>query len=315
MKIRGAALLSTALWVFILFSGCNSSDKASSKSDLEDDGYPVQLFGETLPEAPSNVAVLSPSLAEIIYDMGYGSTLLGRSEECDYPEAVTELPTAGSILLPDMDVLIKWKPDLVLTQKDPSDSIKKLLKDNGIPFLVIPPAQTYNDLLTVYQSIGKIYSGSKDGLAKGQAYFGALNNALGEITQTILVESVKKPLNAVYITDSFGHVATGDTVIHHILEAAGAINIAENHKEWTAESQTFHTVDIIFCPETLTDKVKGISGFAGSPAVKNKKVYGIDNAAIERQSKRMAEAAREMAGAMYPNSFTAIESSQTTLIP
>ena len=63
--------------------------------------------------------------------------MIGRSEECDYPESVAASPAAGSVLLPDMDVIIGWKPDL-LTQKEP-DSIKELLNQNKIAFISCRP--------------------------------------------------------------------------------------------------------------------------------------------------------------------------------
>ncbi|NLN81361.1 MAG: ABC transporter substrate-binding protein [Clostridiales bacterium] len=313
MKIYHTALLIPLIIASVFLSGCNKKKPDSETSRY--DGYPVSLYGVSLDKTPERVAVLSPSLAEIIADMGYDAYLIGRSEECDYPESVAALPAAGSVLLPDMDVIIGWKPDLLLTQKEPSDSIKELLNQNKIAFMVVPPAKTYDELPNVYQTIGKIFAGSDAGTTKGRAHMDSLDFALTEITEKAETDTERRLYKAVYVTDSFGHVATGDTVIHKIITAAGAVNAAESSVEWTVDADVLKTVEIIFCPETLVDKVKNMSGFKNSPAVANKKIFGLNDAAVERQSMRMCQAALEMSKAIYPELYattTPAETSQTS---
>jgi ABC-type Fe3+-hydroxamate transport system substrate-binding protein len=64
------------------------------------------------------------------------------------------------------------------------------------------------------------------------------------------------------------------------------------------------------------EKVKNIESYKNSPAVKNNKVIGIDAVSMERQSRRMTDAAKVMAKAMYPAAFTeqtSTQQSETTI--
>lgn len=306
------------LFVFvmlILTAGCAQRPSGSKEIFSEDYNYPVEVCGITLESAPKRVVVLSPSLAEIISDMGFSDTLVGRSKECDYPETVSQLTATGSVLLPDIDEITKLKPDLLLVQTQPSDSISKLFKEKNIPVIVVPAARRFEELQTVYTNIGKIFSGDKTGLSKGIAHMKALSDALKSITEATAPFSAEKPVVAVYITDSFGHAATGDTVLHYLITSAGAVNAAGSGKEWIADKDMLSKADVVFCPDQLTENIKVMANLANSPAIKNGRVYGIQAAAMERQSQRMIDAVKVMAQKMYPDAIAATtgQPSQTSM--
>jgi iron complex transport system substrate-binding protein len=88
------------------------------------------------------VISLLPSATEIVHELGAGASLVGRSEECDYPAAVRDLPvvmrarawdgdrpsdeiddrvrrvraTGASLYELDLERLSALAPDLLLTQ-------------------------------------------------------------------------------------------------------------------------------------------------------------------------------------------------------
>ena len=298
MKQRITAVLAMIAFIFCLWTGCRKT--ASVKKAAE---YPVTVGNVELNKAPAKVAVLSPSLAEICADMGYDTQLCGRTDECDAPESVAALPSAGSMVMPDMDVLIGWKPDLVLAQSEPSESVQTLLKEAGIPVVIVPSASDFDGLKEVYCQIGQLFSGAVSGMASGEQAMSRLSESLSSIQAQIPVSASAPPITAVYVTDSFGHVATGDTVMQDLLTAAGAVNAAKDGTQWTAADEQISGVDVIFCPEPLVEKVKAMTRFSSTPAVKNGRVYGVSAAKMERQSDRMVEAVQAMAGILYPDVF------------
>ncbi|MDD2362284.1 MAG: ABC transporter substrate-binding protein [Oscillospiraceae bacterium] len=306
MKYRINVVIVIFALIAALITGCNLNKNSSDRSDVSDKNYPVTVNGITLNSAPSKVVILSPSLAEIIVDMGFVSSLTGRAEECDNPASVVALPAVGSVLIPNIDAIYNLKPDLVIVQKEPSQVIQNMFSDKNISFVVIPAAKNYDELSTVYQTVGKIFLGSELGVTKGKAQMTAINSGLQEISRSVSAISSEKPVSVIYVTDSFGHVATGDTVIHSLITATGAVNLAGESRDWSAPAASLSGVDVIFCPEQLVNEVKGMTGFSGSPAVKNKRIYGLDASSIERQSHRMIDAVREMSEALYPDLFKKI---------
>ena len=77
----------------------------------------VLLIAGLAAEAADELRVisLSPSLTELVFQLGKGSSLVGRSTVCDYPAEVTKLPVAGNFADPDIERVLKLKPDVVIT--------------------------------------------------------------------------------------------------------------------------------------------------------------------------------------------------------
>lgn len=310
MKLRfPVAALGTVFLLLTLFSGCHTVKPAASSTAT---GYPVTVSGVKLSKAPANAVVLSPSLAEILTDMGYGSAVCGRSEECDAPAAIKALPSVGSMLRPDADKLTALKPDCVLTQSALPDTLEAKLKKAGIPVIVVPAAGSFDELAAMYKTVGQVFSGSSAGEEKGEAAMKKLNAALGAVTKRVSALSAKQPVTALYITDAFGHAATGDTVMGRLIQAAGGVNAAQSGTGWTVLAEQLKSATVIFCPKELVDTVKAMAALKDTPAVAQGRIYGIDSAAMERQSLTMADAAEAMARTLYPAAWADESASDVT---
>jgi ABC-type Fe3+-hydroxamate transport system substrate-binding protein len=67
-----------------------------------------------LPAPARAVVSLSPAFTEILFAIGAGDRLVGRTRWCDYPPAATEVPSVGDGLPPVVEVVLARRPDLVL---------------------------------------------------------------------------------------------------------------------------------------------------------------------------------------------------------
>lgn len=56
---------------------------------------------------------LHPVTTELLFAIGAGSMVVGRTDACDYPEAALKVPSIGSEVTPDQVAI--FEPDLVLT--------------------------------------------------------------------------------------------------------------------------------------------------------------------------------------------------------
>ena len=73
------------------------------------------LFIPALQADARKIVSLSPAMTEVIYQLGKGHELVGRSSACDYPADVKKLPIAGNLGDPDMVKILKIRPDVVVT--------------------------------------------------------------------------------------------------------------------------------------------------------------------------------------------------------
>jgi ABC-type Fe3+-hydroxamate transport system substrate-binding protein len=103
---------------------------------------------------PQRVVSLVPSMTENVITLGFGDTLVARTEFCVYPaNRVAEIPMVGGTKNPDPEKIIALKPDLVLAnQEENTPEIIRHLEDAGLTvWLTFPQTiqQALEDLRTL----------------------------------------------------------------------------------------------------------------------------------------------------------------------
>src|SRR5580704_18028898 len=113
-----------ALYVLaaVLASGCGRSDEPPTAAAA----------------APTaRVDTLSPSASEVVAALGAGSALVGVDDYSTYPPEVIALPRVGSFLQPNLEVIVRLHPTLVIADDVHAD-VARALADVGIATLSIP---------------------------------------------------------------------------------------------------------------------------------------------------------------------------------
>ena len=82
------------------------------------------------------IVSLSPALTELVCQLGQGGKLVGRSEVCNYPAEVRELPVAGRYADPDIEKVLRLRPTLVLSNDLRSPQLERVLHERGIRLIV-----------------------------------------------------------------------------------------------------------------------------------------------------------------------------------
>jgi iron complex transport system substrate-binding protein len=67
---------------------------------------------------PRRVVSTAPSFTETLYAIGAGSRVVGVSVHCHFPSEVNRLPKVGTYLSPNVEAIVRLRPDLVLVHKD-----------------------------------------------------------------------------------------------------------------------------------------------------------------------------------------------------
>ena len=126
---------------------------------------------------------------------------------------------------------------------------------------------------------------------------------------TTKVKDLAKPKT--YYVVGFGEygdfTAGGDTFISDIIKMAGGDNVAKDSKGWSysLEKIVEDNPDIFICSEYFNTKETLINspGYKEIPAIKNGKLYTIDNNKIVRQGPRIADGLEELARILHPEAF------------
>ena len=129
--MRGPPLRAIALLVAGL-TACRSAGGSSTAIGFQDDaGTSVRLRA-----VPRRIVSLNPTTTELLYAIGAGPRLVGRSRACDYPTATADVPDLGDGFPPVVEAVAGVGPDLVVLYHSTGNAAAaRRLGELGIPVL------------------------------------------------------------------------------------------------------------------------------------------------------------------------------------
>lgn len=86
---------------------------------------------------PMKVVSMAPNITEMIYYFGMEDSLIGVTENCNYPEAASEKARVGSFIGINQERLLMLKPDLVIFSSNLTAQDKSFLENYKIAFIDI----------------------------------------------------------------------------------------------------------------------------------------------------------------------------------
>ena len=75
---------------------------------------------------PQRIVSTSPSITETLFALGLGDRVVAVSQHCHYPPEVNGRPRVGSYLKPNVEVIVGFRPDLVIVQSDAIEAAAQL---------------------------------------------------------------------------------------------------------------------------------------------------------------------------------------------
>ena len=274
------------------------------------------------------VLSLLSSTTEVVYALGCGDQLVGRSHECDYPPAVITLPictepkfnvdgssievdgqvksilqNALSVYYINEDLLKELKPDIILTQsqcevcavseKDVKSVVKNITGINPDIISVEP-----NSVKDIFKDI-KIIAEALNVVDKGADLIDFMKNRIRTLKKSY---DVKSELTVAAIEWIDPLMAAGNWV-PELIEMAGGINLfgeAGKHSPWMEYKDLIEkdpqTIIIMPCGYNIQKSIFEIDslikqkGWQKINAVQNNKVYITDgNQYFNRPGPRVIE--------------------------
>lgn len=272
------------LLIIFSFSACSKSKNNTSSPVLNE--FPVTVGGVTLKELPERVAVLSDNIADIILVLGYESVLKAKSADCTQ----SQLSVLPDVSFEDIEALAELNLDLVLTDSEPKNMGELAL--SGIPVMVFEEAATRTEFEKLYFDIATALNGAKTGgefgAKRSKDLFTSVDDIIRELPETNMV------ITACYLYDIAGEAASGDSYAGFLLESSRLINAFKNNTTGDVSLGTIKMANpqYIFCPIGLKDEIMNASDYSSLKAVKDGKVYEIDETLIRRQGLSVLDAVR-----------------------
>jgi iron complex transport system substrate-binding protein len=132
--------------------------------------------------AQQRIISTSPSITETLFALGVGNRVVGVSTYCHHPAQIQKLPRVGTYLKPNIEVIARLKPDLVIVQRLPNSS-REQLQGLSIPVAEVDSGDLRRNLDSILKIGGQGFDRQDRGapcrLAPGgpgpQARFGSLH--------------------------------------------------------------------------------------------------------------------------------------------
>lgn len=286
----------------------NSANKDGNNTAASVTKYPLTVKDSrgkevVIEKEPERIISVAPNITELVYALGKGDKLVGRTDYCNYPTEAKSVQSIGSLTDPNIEKIIELKPDVVIASTHFKDDVAKKLEALGIKIVVLYNANDFNGVYGAINSLGQIVNAQD----KAKNIVSTMQKKIEEVKGK--VEGKKMP--KVYFVVGFGkngdYTATGDTFMGQIIQIAGGTNIAKDATGWkySLEKIIENDPEYIILSKNYDMKAQFIAtaGYKELSAVKNNKVIEVDDDLLNRQGPRLAEGVEELAKILHPDLF------------
>ena len=297
MKKTNKSFWCLALSGVMLLSGCekkaNSDLSEISVSSVPETtsitAFPALSCGVRIEKAPDKIVSLSPAVTEIICEMGFKDKLVGISNYCDYPNGLNA-EKVGSTENPDIDAMLKLKPDIVFTLSELSEREAYTLKQADITVLTAEPPKNMEGFSALYREIAAAFYGRETTESEKETEKAVQIGSDARLALENAAKNVKLD-SFIYVTEKLT-IAGTDTFESAVLCLSGT-NICDE-KGYVSADKLKSAPKYIVADNTLSEddlaKDETLNGFINGGA----EVRFVNAAAFERPTARTADVFKEL---------------------
>ena len=288
IRFKVYGLRFTVLGFVLLLVACGGHQGQVAVTDTVTDDY-----GRTVvvPAAPQRVVSLSPAVTDIMFALGAGDLLVGRTDFCVYPDAAGDIPSIGGISNLNVERILSMQPDLIISGSMVGKKFTDQFDQMGTPMVCVIEKPKFEALYDNIKAIGKLVGKEHEA--------DSLIENLKLRMESLLAHSDSSQntqLPSVYYVVGFGaggnFTAGGNTFINDIIRMAGGRNIAEDIEGWSYSLEALVKEDPNFIIVRREDSAAfcGMKPYNRLSAVKNGHVIGIVSGTLDLQVPRNIDA-------------------------
>jgi iron complex transport system substrate-binding protein len=259
---------------------------------------------------PQRIVSLAPSNTEILYALGLADSIVAVTDYCNYPPETKLKPSIGGFSTPNIEEVLAKNPDLVLAANIHENKIVPQLEARGLTVLTLNP-KTIDEVLETIMLVGKVTGKEKE----AQALAANMQQRIKAVTYKTGLLSYR-PSTSFIVWHNPLMVAGEGTLQDEIIGKAGGINIAGSlslktgYPDISLESFIAANPAVIIVGVGMgegQDKpllfIRSESRLKDTDAIKNNRVFAIDQDIAGRAGPRIVDALEQFAGFICPERF------------
>jgi len=261
---------------------------------------------------PERIVSMAPSATEILFAVGAGDSVIAVTDYCDYPPEVKEkkdngeIKSIGGYSTPSLEKIVDLEPDLIVSAHgNPSELLYWLVDTNVHPGIEYPVyAQHPGNIEEIFahmEIIGVLTKSDET----ASSLVAELKDDLQEIEEkTESLEEGQRP-RVYYAMGSILYTPGKGTFQHEVIEMAGGENIAAKYlSSWgvfSIEKLIDEDPQVILysghgSESIVPDQIKSDERLSTVDAVKNDRIYQINEGEISRPGPRLVNVTKTVYG-------------------
>jgi iron complex transport system substrate-binding protein len=274
---------------------CQPSDRVHQSAGPPRDDYGTLLAIGT---PPARIVSLNPTTTEILFAIGAGGRLVGRSQYDVFPEEASSIPSLGPALRPSVEAIIAAKPDLVIlyASEDNRPAFDRLRQ------AAIPTVAFKLDSIEQFRRDTRLLGRLTGDSARAEAVVDSVSATLERVRRataslphpSVFIPTWDKPIIAI----------GGGSFLSELLEIAGAKNIYASVRTpsvaVTLEDVVARNPDFVVTGKESAATIRASAAWAVVPAVRNGHVLVLDFDMASRPSVQLGAAAVSLAKLLHP---------------
>lgn len=246
------------------------------------------------------IVSLSPAITESLFLLGLKDNIVGVTRYCVNPAEARAKERIGTVIEPDLEKIVKLKPDLILAMglTDHKSVIK--LKNLGFTVMTYAIPNTFSEICDVFLEIGTATGRSEE----ARRIVMAARTRVAEIHT--ITSRLDKPRVLIQLGTKPFFVATRESFINDYLTFGGAVNIFRDAPSGAVSREEA----LIRNPDVILVVTMGLSGdnevlawkrYRSVSAVKTSRIYSLNSDDVcSPTPASFAQALKKIAGLLHP---------------
>lgn len=274
------------------FAACSPSRPEATAAE-DDFGHAVRVG-----EAPRRIVSLNPATTEILFTLGAGSRLVGRTKYDLWPDSARLVPPLGDGIRPNVEVVLGTRPDLVvLYASEDNRAAADRFRAAGVNTLSLK-IDSIAEFRRATQMLGAILLDS----LRASTVVDSVYRTLDRVRAATV--NLRRPTVFWHVWDAPLITIGGGSFMNELVEIAGGRNVYADIKG-PSESISLEDVakrdpDFILAGPIGRAAIRGDSRWRIVRAAREGKILLVDTAIVARPSVRLGEAAASLAGLFHP---------------
>ncbi|MBI2616715.1 cobalamin-binding protein [Candidatus Gottesmanbacteria bacterium] len=245
------------------------------------------------------IVSLAPSVTEILFAIGAGEYIVANTSFCDFPPNSRILPKVGSWIYINDEKISSFSPDIVITSTVVQHKGKERFEKKNFRHIHLDPRgleDIYKNILFLGNITGKMKESEK------------VVDSMKAQEEKLVRNQPKKKLR-VYIEEWFDPPMVSGNWVPDIVSLAGGEYILKerggiSRKISLSEVEKFdpYVMFISYCgfkDRSDPQKILRRNGWEKLGAIKNKKVFILDDTFLNRPGPRILESARRIQSILH----------------